>query len=77
MTVYALLCKVILKSMHTSRPLETTIAQATLPKINTEYARQGFFYMGAKLYNDLPTSVRSTGDGKDFKEKLDFFLKMK
>ena len=33
--------------------------------------------MGAKLYNDLPTSVRSAADGKDFKEKLDIFLKMK
>ena len=33
--------------------------------------------MGAKLYNDLPTSVRSAADGKDFKEKLDIFSIMK
>ena len=33
--------------------------------------------MRAELYNDLPTSVRSVANGKDFKEKLDFFLKMK
>ena len=50
---------------------------ATLPKINTEYARQGFFYMGAKLYNNLPKSVRTAANGKDFKEKQDIFLKMK
>ena len=36
----------------------------------------GFLYMGAKLYNDLPTSVRSATNGKDLKEKLDFFLKV-
>ena len=50
---------------------------ATLPKINTEYARQGFFYIGAKLYNNLPTSVRTASNGKDFQEKLDIFLEMK
>ena len=33
--------------------------------------------MGAKLYNDLPTSVRTAANGKDFKEKLDIFLEMK
>ena len=33
--------------------------------------------MGAKLYNDLPTSVRSAANGKHLKEKLDIFLKMK
>ena len=50
---------------------------ATLPKINMEYARHGFFYMGVKLYNNLPTSVRAAANGKDFKEKLDIFLKKK
>ena len=50
---------------------------APLPKINTEYARQGFFYMGAKLYNNLPTSVRPAANGKDFKEKMDIYSKMK
>ena len=64
------------QSMHTSRPLEITIAQQ-LCEINTEYARQGFFYMGAKLDNNLPASVRTAANGKDFKEKLDIFLKMK
>ena len=76
MTIYVLVCKVILKSMHTSRPLETTIV-SNFAEINTDYARQGFFYMGAKLYNNLPTSVRTAANGKDFKDKLDIFLKMK
>ena len=44
-----------------------------LPKITTEYARQGFFYMGAKLYSDLPTSVRTAENRKNFMEKLNFF----
>ena len=48
----------------------------SLPKITTEYARQGFFYVGAKLYNDLPKSVRIAEHRKNFTEKLNFFLKM-
>ena len=47
---------------------------ATLPKINTKYAHQGHFYMGTKLYNDLPTGVGSAVNGKNLKEKLDFFF---
>ena len=50
---------------------------ATLPRIKTEYARKGFYYMGAKLYNDLPIDVRTAENKKDFIEKLDLFLKMK
>ena len=49
----------------------------SLPKINTEYARQGSFYMGAQLYDDLPTSVRTAENRKSFVEKLDFFLNTK
>ena len=33
--------------------------------------------MRAKVYNNLPTSIRTAANGKDFKEKLDIFLKMK
>ena len=32
--------------------------------------------MGAKLYNDLPIDVRTAENKKDYKEKLDLFLKM-
>ena len=49
---------------------------ATLPRINTEYARKGFYYMGAKVYNNLPIDIRTVENKKDFKEKLDLFLKM-
>ena len=50
---------------------------ATLPRIKTDYARKGFYYMGAKLYNDLPIDVRTAENKKDFIEKLDLVLKMK
>ena len=29
-----------------------------LPQIRTEYARKGFFYMGAKTFNELPLTAR-------------------
>ena len=35
----------------------------------------GFFYMGAKLYNDLPTSVRSAANGKGLEGKAGFLFK--
>ena len=50
---------------------------ATLPCIKTEYGRKGFYYVGAKLYNDLPIIVRTAENKRDFNEKLDSFLKMK
>ena len=56
--------------MNTSRQQETTNA---LPRIKTEYARKGLYYMGAKLYNDLPIDVRTAENKKDFIEKLDLF----
>ena len=30
-----------------------------LPKVKLEFARKGFFFMGAKTYNSLPGTVRS------------------
>ena len=51
--------------------------KTTLPSIKIDYARKGFHYMGAKLYNDLPVDVRTAENKNDFKEKLDLFFKMK
>ena len=31
-----------------------------LPKIKTEYALNSFCFMGAKMYNELPTEIRRT-----------------
>ncbi len=33
-----------------------------LPKIHAEYARNSFYYMGAKTYNDLPTDIRKVSN---------------
>jgi hypothetical protein len=37
-----------------------------LPKIHTEYARNYFYYMGAKTYNDLPTDIRKVSNFNSF-----------
>ena len=29
-----------------------------LPRLRTEYARKGFFYMGAMIFNELPLAAR-------------------
>ena len=49
---------------------------ATLPRIKTEYVRKGFYYMGARLYNDLPVDVRTAENKNDLKEKLHLYFKM-
>ena len=30
-----------------------------LPKINLEFGKKSFMYQGAKIYNDLPSKIRS------------------
>eukprot|EP00794_Sanderia_malayensis_P001521 gene1521-1682_t len=37
-----------------------------LPRIRTEYARKGFYYMGAKTFNELPLSARTPDNASDF-----------
>jgi hypothetical protein len=42
-----------------------------VPKVKLEFARNGFFFMGAKLYNALPKHVReSKNDIGGFKNKV-------
>ena len=38
-----------------------------LPRIKLEIARKSFYYLGAKLYNDLPISIRKEEDFRKFK----------
>ena len=42
-----------------------------LPKIRTEYARKSFFFMGAKVYNDLPAEIRKTENHQNFLKLLE------
>jgi len=41
-----------------------------LPRIKLELARNGFFYMGASIYNNLPLDVRQESSYMNFKKKL-------
>ena len=45
-----------------------------LPNIRLEYCRGSFYYMGAKLYNDLPIMIRKTENFKDFKKQLNIYV---
>ena len=44
-----------------------------LPKIRTEYARKwkSFFFMGAKVYNELPADIRRTENQQNFLKLLE------
>ena len=42
-----------------------------LPRIKTEYARKGFFYMGAKTFNELPLTARMSDNVLAFREIMD------
>lgn len=44
-----------------------------LPSFKTEYARRGFFYMGAKVFNELPLNIRKLYHDKSFKKQLKQF----
>ena len=41
-----------------------------LPIIKTEYARRSFYYMGAKVYNELPLEIRKAESTNDFEKQL-------
>ena len=41
-----------------------------LPRIRTEYARKGFFYMGAKTFNELPLTARMSDNAFAFREMM-------
>ena len=45
--------------------------KAKLPKIRLEYSRGSFYYMGAKLYNNLPLDTRKTEDFNSFNKLLE------
>ena len=42
-------------------------------KVKLEFARNGFFFMGARLYNLLPKDIRESAD--DFENKVNSFFK--
>ena len=42
-----------------------------LSRIRTEYARKGFFYMGAKTFNELPLTARMSDNVLAFREIMD------
>ena len=43
---------------------------AKLPKVKLDFAKQSFFYSGAKIYNDLPIDIRKEVDFNKFLKKL-------
>ena len=43
----------------------------TLPKPNTEFLRRSFSYSAAKLWNELPPSIRCTSSLQAFKKEID------
>ena len=38
--------------------------------VKTEYARRSFYYMGAKVYNELPLEIRKAESTNDFEKQL-------
>ena len=45
-----------------------------LPKVKLEFERKGFYFFGAKIYNELPNEIRSIKEFKKFKEALKDYL---
>ena len=43
-----------------------------LPKVKLEIAKNGFFFIGAKLYNLLPTDIKEIAG--DFENRLNSFF---
>ena len=48
-----------------------------LPRIRTECARKGFYYMGAKTFNELSLSARTSDNASDFFENYEHNLNIR
>ena len=44
-----------------------------IPKVKLEFAKNDFFFMGARLYNSLPKDIRESAD--NFENKVNSFFK--
>ena len=44
-----------------------------LPRLRTEYARKGFFYMGAMIFNELPLAARMSDNVLNFRKIMKKF----
>ena len=44
-----------------------------VPKVKLEFAKSGFFFMGAKVFNTLPLEIRQTPDLGTFHRKVSNF----
>ena len=46
-----------------------------LPKVRTVTGKNGFYFAGAKLFNNLPSDIRKADSLKKFKEELNKHFK--
>ena len=46
-----------------------------LPKVRTESAKKGFYFVGAKTFNELPTNIRKAKNLKEFKYLINLYFK--
>ena len=56
--------------------LETTSFKLMLPKIKTEFARNSFMFMGAKVFNKLTLELRKIENCNEFEKQLKEHLKL-
>ena len=47
----------------------------TNPKVKLDFAKNGFFFMGARLYNSLPKDIRESSN--DFENKVNSYFSSK
>jgi len=41
-----------------------------LPRVKLEFERKGFYFFGAKVYNELPNEIRQLSEFESFKKSL-------
>ena len=47
-----------------------------LPKVRLESAKNGFYFLGGKTYNELPIDIREVETLNDFNMRLETFLSL-
>ena len=58
-----------IRQQHTHMTRNNNV-NCTIPKIRLTYAKNGFFFMGVQLFNNLPPKMKSIKDTQKFKKEV-------
>ena len=67
-------CPLVFSHLNQTQRDKIIRLESRLPKVKTKAAKKGFFFAGAKMFNELPANIRSSETLNIFKKQIDLYL---